>query len=452
MKTQAFLLFCLIVLFACSNRQEDESKQPFETKTDTAKLHQGQSSFFINPPSKKFDIKSDSFIVNSTKEYSFKYKTGSEITIPENAFFDKSGKLYTGETKLKYRELHRPLDFFLAGIPMTYYQNGTEHLFESAGMLQITAFTPNNEELIMNPEKKINVKMTSYRDGDYFETFYLDTAKKNWIRTGKDRLVKKDSTKIITTNNLPYLAPKPILADFKQNVFELENLNLPEELSIYKNLLFQNIENHYCKVSDATNITIKRVPEKDYYEITFTIDLTSVGSKKEENKCLVYAVFADKKKLSDALRAYNKKYSNAIIEWKKYEVQQKGQQAVQQNELQRYFEISSFGYHNCDHPTLQDGKSILASYKDNENNKLPNITTSLIDYDINSCYRSNNFRYNPNSRNALLGVDSEDNFYIFSVKEFFEFSKNNNSKEYEFTMKKIKPASYQEIENALYNL
>ena len=64
-----------------------------------------------------FDIEYKEFFVQNDKGGVFKYDN-SEITIAPNSFVDSNGNLIEGEVKIKYREFHNSIDFFVSGIPM----------------------------------------------------------------------------------------------------------------------------------------------------------------------------------------------------------------------------------------------------------------------------------------------------------------------------------------------
>ncbi len=151
---------------------------------------------FVNPPMKGIDIGYSSYKVDAAQGAELTYKTGSKIKIPQDAFLDKNGKVVTGNVDVKYREFHDPVDFFVSGIPMTYDSAGTTYHFESAGMMELTAYR-GSEPLIANPESKIEVSMASRQAGNEYNLYYLDTVKKLWVHKGKDKIAECEPQQMI---------------------------------------------------------------------------------------------------------------------------------------------------------------------------------------------------------------------------------------------------------------
>lgn len=180
---------------------QDFTYQPRETDR---KYHYTD---FVTPPlGEKLNVQFTTYRVNPDKGGEFTHHTGSKLKVPKGAFVDDNGNAVTGEVELRYREFKDPVEVFVSGIPMTYDSAGTQYHFESAGMMEIQGFK-DGKPVRMTPGKKIEIEMTSKYDGDY--NFYeLDTAARNWVYRGKDK-VKKDP---VRGQNLT--APDPVGAVF----------------------------------------------------------------------------------------------------------------------------------------------------------------------------------------------------------------------------------------------
>src|SRR5665213_2968111 len=147
--------------------------------------NQATISSFIDAPLAGINIPDTTFKMNANVESTFFYSTGSEIRVPQNAFLDSAGNVVKGNVEIRYREFHDPAEIFIAGIPMTYDSAGTRFNFESAGMLEITAWQ-NGKLLKANPAQPIKVDMASDNESAKFNVYYLDTLKKNWNFIAKD--------------------------------------------------------------------------------------------------------------------------------------------------------------------------------------------------------------------------------------------------------------------------
>jgi len=130
-----------------------------EQKSETIKNDGINSSIY--PPIENITIANQVYKVNVENDTILTYRTGSKIYIPEDAFIDENGNIIKGAVDLKYREFHDPLDFFIAGVPMTIDSSGVEKVFESAGMCEISAFK-DGKTVYPNPQRKIKLEMTSF--------------------------------------------------------------------------------------------------------------------------------------------------------------------------------------------------------------------------------------------------------------------------------------------------
>ncbi|MEY4877526.1 MAG: hypothetical protein RL708_2676 [Bacteroidota bacterium] len=164
---------------------------------------------FIQPPIPTADVPYDYFTINSTKDTTIIYKTGSKIIIPAHAFKNNKGEIIEGNVQLSYREIKSLAAIFLSGIPMEYDSSGKKFHFESAGMFDIGA-KQNDENLQTNETALINVKMTSTNPERRFNSYYLDTVAKKWayLESRKiEKIEKRDS--IVFVNEEHHGSTKP---------------------------------------------------------------------------------------------------------------------------------------------------------------------------------------------------------------------------------------------------
>jgi len=94
---------------------------------------------YVNPPLNHIKPTFASFKVDVNQGGVYEYESGSRIVVPAAAFMNDYGSLISGEVEIFYREMHDHVDFFMAGIPMTYDSAGVTYSMESAGMVEIYA-------------------------------------------------------------------------------------------------------------------------------------------------------------------------------------------------------------------------------------------------------------------------------------------------------------------------
>jgi hypothetical protein len=173
---------------------EEKSSKPVAEEFGAAPQQPQQNTTaaaFINPPFENLDIEYTSYKVNAGKGGELSHHTGSKIKVPAGAFADENGNAITGEVELRYREFHDPADFFVSGIPMTYDSAGTQYHFESAGMMEMIAYR-DGKPLKMQKGKEIEVEIRSAYEGSRYNLYELDTAARNWVYKGKDKVKKKE--------------------------------------------------------------------------------------------------------------------------------------------------------------------------------------------------------------------------------------------------------------------
>jgi hypothetical protein len=167
------------------------------TKDDYA---QKQAAFFnsrpyISQPFEQVKPTFTSFSVNPNEGGVFKYPSGSQLTVPAAAFVNDKGETLNGEVTLHYREMHDFVDFFVAGIPMTYDSAGVNYNLESAGMIEIFA-EQNGKRVNMAPGKAINVELISNVNTSPnsltippgYNIYKLDPANRKWAYQDIDRM------------------------------------------------------------------------------------------------------------------------------------------------------------------------------------------------------------------------------------------------------------------------
>lgn len=161
---------------------------------------------FVNPPLKEIPSKLVAQKVNVQKGGSYELPTGSRLVVPTEAFMNDRGELISGEVNMYYREMDDYVDFFMAGIPMTYDSAGSKFNLESSGMVEIYA-EQNGERVKLAPGKAIQVELISEiylpEGGELpdYNVYQLDTASRNWVFEGEAQVQVLSESKTSINNN-----------------------------------------------------------------------------------------------------------------------------------------------------------------------------------------------------------------------------------------------------------
>ncbi len=140
---------------------------------------------FIAPPLPHIKIPEQKTLLNSNLADTLEFESGATAYIPSQAFADDRGRLIEGEVKLVWKEMKDPVDFFLAGIPMTYDSAGKTYQLESAGMIEVYGIHQ-GRKVQLAPGKQIAVELITTASFDPsnledFQVYQLDTQARNWV-------------------------------------------------------------------------------------------------------------------------------------------------------------------------------------------------------------------------------------------------------------------------------
>jgi len=356
----------------------------------------------VDPPSKGQDIPYELFTVQNEKGGVITSASDSKISIPADCFQYPDGSPVEGAIEIQYREFHKPLDFFLSGIPMTYDSAGTNYHFESAGMLEILAFK-DGQPVNIKPSQEIQVDLVSETAASNFNTYYFDTAAGKWSYEGQHAIESYEASSVSeATAMTPLPEPakdlpipvKPRKAQKDKFAFELaiDEEKFPE-LTTYENVLFEVDE-------EASQF------EPDFYRIDWdAVEIAQVAKSENEN-CELRLIKEDTSFTVEAYPVYDAAdYENAMAQYKElmttYETRRKEddkaevrartvikqrEQAATTNTLveslvaqsglepavRRTIPVPNIGIWNCDAPISLPplGVDILAHFYDKGGNDL----------------------------------------------------------------------------------
>ncbi len=219
---------------------------------------------FINPPFEKIQPVATVKKVNATQGGVYELPSGSRLIVPREAFMNDRGAQVEGEVDIHYRELRDYVDFFLAGIPMTYDSAGGKYHFESAGMIEIYA-EQNGSRIDIAPGKVIEIELiaTIYlptgSERPVFKAYRLDQNGQNWVyqQPSTTELLLNDEQ---PTNNNPV---NTLRAEYAGKIAAIE-ARLQEQL--------RQIETGSPRPVEPT-----RPQKKNGNNLTFELDLNQAG-------------------------------------------------------------------------------------------------------------------------------------------------------------------------------
>jgi hypothetical protein len=307
----------LVWVFVANKSSKNGNEKTIETK-----------SYFISPPMPQSNLPFTKIIFYNTADTIIHFSKNATVAIKKNSLLDSVGNIVPGPIEIKYREFLDPASIFLSGIPMEYDTAGLKQNFESAGMIEISAKSK-SKSLYVNPQKPLVVNMQSTKTSRDYNVYQLDTAKRNWVYKGKDKVAQQkraieqrsnkstadrlepliDTMKMIQSDiaKIELSRPiQPIIINSKKWHFKIDFLvdEFPE-LASYKNTLFEIDESY--KPLDPKHPKMKWddvVLEKSFRPLNYYVTFTSCDIK---SKYLAYPVF-DSKDYGIELKKYESKF------------------------------------------------------------------------------------------------------------------------------------------------
>jgi hypothetical protein len=440
-----------------------------ETKKDTIPEEDIQNKSVFSVPFENIQINTTLYKISTAKDTVLTYRTGSRIVIPKNAFLDKDGKTVKGDVKLSYREFNNAMEVYVAGIPMAYDSAGVEAVFETAGMLEINAESQGHS-VFVNPAIKIEIQMSSFQPGTEYNLYQLDPAKGEWTYTGKDKVEVENSDKFLAS--LPNVPPVPKKAT--DNSFSIgDNTGKYPELNIYKNVLFEPVNNQSCGFS-GTDIKVKDIG-KGMYEVIFIFDAYGVH---REEKCKCYLAFKPGVDYDNAISTYQTKYKKQIEKRDKmkaeYEMKMKNYNDVRkvysdlglldlfykkevsalsgEEKIVRVFQINGFGIWNTDCPmSYPQGAALTAKYQDKSGKSIQLGNVVLVEKERNAIFQITDLiRFNPQKENLLFGVTPDGKLAYIKPDEFKKIKQTKGNYTFVMDVYPEKLKTYEEICRVLF--
>lgn len=390
---------------------------------------------FVNPPLTEVKPQGKKISVDVAIGANVDLEEGTRLIIPRTAFQNDRGQLIqSGEVDVFYREMHDAVDFFLAGVPMTYDSAGMRHYLQSAGMIEIIA-TQNGQPVGMAPGKKIRIELQSnvapQADGSWptFKIYHLDTLARNWAFYGSSSMVFEEAvdlapssdaeqefeakkSAILAADPAPLPPAKPVKPDGKAISFnmDLRSGEIPVEpgseeaiASLQKGSIWQVLPN--CPSFDPALLNLewksarlKRQSETEY-------ELTLIDEN-QQLRLLVQPVIIGKE-FENAVKRYEEalaRHQLELSEWEKrsnqkikaleerYKIETDNQAgkstSSSSRKVRHIFDINAFGIWNCDRPApLASSSFRIRTIEDQNGNKYPDQTAYLTDKSGASVYQ-----------------------------------------------------------------
>lgn len=117
------------------------------------------------------------FDVSNSQGGKFTTASGSTLHIPANSVQMQNGTQVKGNYSLEYTEYRNAAEIAFSGIPMTFSENGTNFLFNSAGMYEIRAYQQGQELQLCKP---VTVDFNCTQTASDVSFYQLDDASGSW--------------------------------------------------------------------------------------------------------------------------------------------------------------------------------------------------------------------------------------------------------------------------------
>jgi hypothetical protein len=342
--------------FSSNDMAKNELTNKNEIHNDTVSINPIENEVKkIISPIKGLDVAFTTHTLNAKNGGLILLASGTKIIVPKNCFQDVIGKSIESEIEIKCREFRDAVDFFVAGIPMTYDSAGVRYQFESAGMIELQGLQDGHKiEIAKN--KSITVEFASNYNGTDYNFYKFDTVKNDWSCLGKDKIKTPNKNSTLNSEEdynikLEVDRKKYDAIETKKQYLETEKDNAISKISkvtIEPTKPRKAIKEHYSFDIDFDQKdfpelafykgTLFEIGEEntnfspELYKITWEDLLLKQGTKKNENYILtlkkglkkydfvVYPVYAEKD-YDKALKSYSAKFEeyNTLLEKRKVE-------------------------------------------------------------------------------------------------------------------------------------
>ncbi len=343
----------------------------------------------INPPIKNADLPFSEIVFNADSAITIEKENGTLIRIPANAFINPQGKAITGKVSFKYRTFENAIDIFRSGIPMSTNQDRNAFL-QSAGMIELNAYQEGNQ-LMLKPEKYIDVELASFKKTDGYELYYLNDSA-NWNVTNNFNNIENSRKKLKLQNLITPISPNP--EDSIQDlIFEMvANLEDAPYLKSFENLKWKidrkNISDELLEAMrvDWDDVAIKEINKRKMkYEMVFTKTMRDFSSNAVTKTFKVNASPVFNKNEKRAFRNdFSEKMKDYEINFAKYTAEKL--RVEQEADMVNQFRINKMGIWNVD-KIINDADLLITNISFDFEKEIDPSTNHIMIYVI---YEDNN--------------------------------------------------------------
>jgi hypothetical protein len=353
--------------------------------------------------------------IDDKKGMNIKTPHGSEIKVPAGAFGTNDSVV------LSLKEIHRPDEVVLSGIPMDYKDETGDYIMSTAGMLSLEAVDVSGKKIVQL-KKPIELAVKSDKTDPGCNFYQRDDKGWNFVhaapaerKDGDKTEVERNTKQIQAPKKMELLEPKKLDEQKYAFSFDISKAEFPE-LNLMKNPIFE--------VIDGQNFN------PDHYHVNWeSIELIKedgnyIAVLKRGSKVVKY-------KVSPALKAVDyekaKKEYDALIK-KQEKAEKEYQQSMRQltstssskrvSEVQRMASIMQTGVYNFDYIKKLDAYRNISKEVIVKNHKQFNTLYSYFKDGNQNIIISDSYGKLPlsnNSKTYLIATDYNGNIHMAEV-------------------------------------
>lgn len=402
-------------------------------------------------PPLALQIPYDTLSFRAEDGFAHHYFTGSNISVPKDAFVDAEGSPVRGEVKMFYREFHAPEEILLSGIPMGNMEDASNRALQSAGMFEMNV-RKGDEVLRLAAGKQINMQLAAFRPSDDYKIFLLN-ENFQWVEKTTPALLE-NTLKSAACAALPELPDQPanpgISADDIVIDIDADYQDYPHMLPFkkYRWKLIAHPQNENFK-EWMTRLNWERVKieqvdkENNLFRLTFNSHMQDYKNQVVKNTCalVVTPVLTgdDYEKALAEFQASMNEY-NTVLE----QIEKEEERLAREADVLNAFSINQMGVWNCDrYVNNAQFVKIKATFdfEDEINPYVNKVKVYVINHTDNTVQdygvrQWNSIYFRSGSATSLMAVLPDNRIAIYPQEEFVQVDFNAVSRSmrpYHFT-------------------
>ena len=197
--------------------------------------------------------------------------SGTDITVPEDAFVTAEGQPVAGPVTLTIREFLNPIETWLGGVPMNM---GDDAVLRSAGMMEIRGTTANGEQVELAPDKALQLDWYSVDPDPGYVSWALDTATGQWSETGGPQSLSTRDLDAELAEAEAALPPRVNPVEPSRYAFDIGDMTGKQpELKRFNGVQFVPVDGRPCG-HDATRIEVEPITDgsEGAFFVRFIVD------------------------------------------------------------------------------------------------------------------------------------------------------------------------------------